>query len=308
MTQDTPDVFASVVTFPDPGARKRYNRLVGLDAHKSRLEKGLALLIDPESAQSWSERHFHNRVKLVEYFLRRPPLFLLVGDVGTGKTELAETVGDAVARQNEIGVTLYKLSLASRGTGLVGEMSSLIARAFAEVSEVAKAAKSKQGKARAGFLFLIDEADALAQSRDTREMHHEDRTGVNTLIQGVDNLSTLGVPAAVIMCTNRLSAIDPAVRRRAADLLEFERPSTDQRLLLLQETLMEIGFSKEEVCKVVQVTAGTKNSPAYTFSDLTQRFLPNLLLAAYPNDKPTFELAMDVLGSMTATPAFKDEG
>ena len=33
---------------------------------------------------------------------QRPPLVVLAGDVGTGKTELAETVGDAVARQEDI--------------------------------------------------------------------------------------------------------------------------------------------------------------------------------------------------------------
>lgn len=37
-------------------------------------------------------------------------------------------------------------------------------------------------------LLLLDEADALASSRDSTQMHHEDRAGLNTLIQRLDNL------------------------------------------------------------------------------------------------------------------------
>jgi tRNA A37 threonylcarbamoyladenosine biosynthesis protein TsaE len=46
---------------------------------------------------------------------------ILAGDVGTGKTAISETVGDAVARQEKIVATLYPLSLATRGSGKVGE-------------------------------------------------------------------------------------------------------------------------------------------------------------------------------------------
>jgi AAA+ superfamily predicted ATPase len=68
---------------------------------------------------------------------------------------------------------------------------------------------------RGAVILLVDEADALAQSREAAQMRHEDRAGVNAFIRGVDRIGN-GLPAAVIMCTNRLSALDPAVRRRAA--------------------------------------------------------------------------------------------
>jgi len=44
----------------------------------------------------------------------RTPLVVLAGDVGTGKTELAETVGDAIARELSVKVMLYPLSLSIR--------------------------------------------------------------------------------------------------------------------------------------------------------------------------------------------------
>ena len=62
--------------------------------------------------------------------MQRPPLVILAGDVGSGKTELAETIADAVARQEDIEIDLLPLSLAARGAGKVGEMTQLISAAF----------------------------------------------------------------------------------------------------------------------------------------------------------------------------------
>lgn len=70
-------------------------------------------------------------------------------------------------------------------------------------------------------MLLIDEADALAQSRENAQMHHEDRAGVNAFIRGIDRIANQKLPAAVLMCTNRLKALDPAVQRRAAEVLTF---------------------------------------------------------------------------------------
>jgi AAA+ superfamily predicted ATPase len=62
-------------------------------------------------------------------------------------------------------------------------------------------------------------------------MHHEDRAGVNAFIRGIDRIANEKLPAAVIMCTNRLSALHPAVRRRAAEVLSLSRPAEEQRRL-----------------------------------------------------------------------------
>ena len=66
-------------------------------------------------------------------------------------------------------------------------------------------------------------------------MHHEDRAGVNAFIRGIDRIGNGRLPAAAIMCTNRLNALDPAVKRRAADILIFERPDDAQRYAVLAE-------------------------------------------------------------------------
>jgi AAA+ superfamily predicted ATPase len=232
-------------------------------------------------------------------------LVILSGDVGTGKTELAETVGDAVARQENTEVTLFPLSLASRGSGRVGEMTKLISFAFDQTVQVSKQLRGKSGRASGAVILLVDEADALAQSREESQMHHEDRAGVNAFIRGVDRLSEQQLPAAVILCTNRLSAIDPAVKRRAAEIFIFSRPSDAQRLAVLGGPLEEAGFKPKEIQEIVAITGPSSGTNyGFTFSDLTQRLLPTLVLDAYPNSAISFDRAKRLIKALQPTPPF----
>ena len=75
---------------------------------------------------------------------------------------------------------------------------------------------------------MIDEGDALAESRATEQMHHEDRAGVNVLIRGIDRLARERLPGLVVLCTNRVDSLDPAVMRRAAVHHQFQRPTDGQ--------------------------------------------------------------------------------
>ena len=114
-------------------------------------------------------------------------------------------------------------------------------------------------------------------------MHHEDRVGVNAFIRGIDRIANASLPAAVIMCTNRLGALDPAVRRRAADTLLFSRPNANQRYDLLKLYLQDLSISDQVIRNIVAAT-GKRSDRQYgfTYSDLTQRLLPKIVLDAYP--------------------------
>lgn len=302
------DLFDRRLDFPDMDARKRFLRLVGVDEAKSRLTKILAVLVNPEGPRRWAERYHRGADVLLDYLERRPPLVILAGDVGTGKTELAETVGDAVARQEEIGVTLFPLSLTARGSGRVGEMTQLVSAAFDHTLNAAEKLKRQKGKAGGGVILLIDEADALTQSREDGQMHHEDRAGVNAFIRGVDRLAEKRLPAAVVLCTNRLSAIDPAVRRRAADIFEFRRPNEAQRRAVVEGPLTEAGFTRSQIDKLVELTGGVGSATIeFTFSDLTQRLLPTLVLDAYPDRAISFDRAVEIVDGMKPTPQFREK-
>lgn len=308
MNQERTGIFEEVHEFPDPATMRRFASLVGLDGTKARLLKEARLLLDPESLTQWSTKHHRAKLKVADLFRDRPPLFIFAGDVGTGKTALAETFGDAVSRAAGIPITFFALSLNARGTGAVGEMTSLISAAFTEVKQAARKGSGRHGKHNGGVILLIDEADALAQSRESAQMHHEDRAGVNALIRGVDDLATGSVPAIVVMCTNRLEALDPAVRRRAAATFTFDRPNDAQRLALLGPVLEEIGFNHAQIASLVKSTGPTADRPyGYTYSDLAQRVLPGLVLAAYPDGPITYDLAADVIQHHLPTPPFKDQ-
>jgi SpoVK/Ycf46/Vps4 family AAA+-type ATPase len=301
------ELFERRLTFPDFEPQERLARLVGLDDHKVRLAKILGLLVNPAGLESWAQKHHPEAKALLKQVLRRPALVVLAGDVGSGKTELAETIGDAVARQEKIEITLFPLSLSSRGQGRVGEMTQLLSAAFDYTVEAATKPKSDRGRSRGAVILLVDEADALAQSRESAQMHHEDRSGVNAFIRGIDRLANGQLPAAVIMCTNRLGALDPAVKRRAAEILSFERPNDVQRHAVLDGALRALGLSEKEIDELVTATGKGKGRHGFTFSDLTQRLLPAIVLDAYPTRGVDPARALEIAGQMQPTPPFEEQ-
>jgi hypothetical protein len=302
------ELFERRITYPDFEPQERLARLVGLDAQITRLTKILSLLVNPGGLEVWARKHHADANGLLNTVLRRPPLVVLAGDVGSGKTELAETIGDAVARQEDIGITLYPLSLSTRGQGRVGEMTQLLSAAFDHTVGEATKLKSNSGRARGAVILLVDEADALAQSREAAQMHHEDRAGVNAFIRGIDRLGNGRLPAAVIMCTNRIGALDPAVKRRAADILIFCRPGDIQRRAVLGGTFERLGFSKTQIEALVGATGPEREIEyGFTFSDLTQRLVPAIVLDAYPSRPVDPGRALEIAREMRPTPPFEEK-
>lgn len=303
------ELFDQVLEFPDIDSRNRLNLLVGMESKKISLAKLLGLLINKNGLLHWFEKNYPNMDTEVSlsYLLQRPPLVVLSGDVGSGKTELAETIGDMVARDQETPVYLYPLSLSTRGQGRVGEMTQLINTAFDQV--IAEGKKYSVGdRNTGGIILLIDEADALAQSRELDQMHHEDRAGVNAFIRGIDRIAKSKIPVAVIMCTNRLGSLDPAIRRRSADILTFERPNALQRRFLLTELLTPFGLSNSNIDEIVTVLGDTnEREHGVTYSDIVQRFFPNLILEAYPDQKITFDQVLQSAKNFSPTKPFCEE-
>jgi AAA+ superfamily predicted ATPase len=304
----TPDLFEAVIELPDAAASTRYASLVGLDETKERLSKEAQLLLNPASLEKWSQRFHRTRLVACDAFSDRHPVFIFAGDVGTGKTALAESFGDQVARSIGLPIYLYRLSLASRGSGAVGEMTQLLAAAFDEVRRVAATPRERDGKYSSAVILLIDEADALAQSREASQMHHEDRAGVNALIRGINSLSEQHLPAIVVLATNRLQAIDPAVRRRAAATFQFERPNDIQREVALANLLEGVGLQGDKLRALVKATGPLDGRIyGYTYSDLYQRLVPAAVLAAYPDRRLDGDLLLHVAGSLEPTPPFTAE-
>ncbi len=301
------ELFERRISYPDFDAQERLGRLVGLDDQKSRLSKILGLLVNDKGLKSWANKYHKGADHLVNTILRRPPLIVLAGDVGSGKTELAETIGDMVARQEDIDINLLPLSLSTRGQGRVGEMTQLISSTFDYAVAEAQKLKSNTGMSRGGIILLVDEADALAQSREAAQMHHEDRAGVNAFIRGIDRIANGQLPAAIIMCTNRVNALDPAIKRRAADILTFSRPNDIQRSSVLSTPLSQLGFTQEQISAFVRATGPIDGRDyGFTFSDLTQRLIPSIVLDAYPLKAVAATRALEITKAVKPTPPFKE--
>lgn len=268
--------------YPEDDARAWYEHLVGLDEHKQRLLVELELLLYPQRLETWSKKHHRRTLRLCEILRQRVPLVLLEGDVGCGKTALAETVGDALARQTGSRVHLLKVNTQVRGSGHVGEMSDLIAQAFAQAE--ARAVKT-DGEP---VLLLIDEADALAARREDQHMHHEDKAGLNTLLQRIDSLRFVKQRIAVMFITNRPDALDPAVRRRAALRLTFERPGDNSRAELFRRSVPELKLTECLLKELVTLTgphAPNNKGLGFTASDITDRLFSAALREAYSADR-----------------------
>ena len=297
-----PDLFDEEHELPSQTAQRRLNELVGIDSFKEEIYRNAAVLLNPESLLDWSKSKYSSVIPAVNQLLHRIPLFIFAGDVGTGKSTLAETFAQEIAVKNKIEITVLRLSLKSRGSGMVGEMTRLLSDAFAEV--IARCRNLRKGRA---LVLVIDEADAIGQSREFSQMHHEDRAGVNALIRGIDSLASERTPALLVMCTNRLSALDPAVRRRSAKEFKFTRPDTELRLKLFCTALEGCRFTADELQRFADLTGSGAESYGHTHSDITNRVLPAALLDAYPTRPLTVDIVANAIMANPPTPPFKSE-
>lgn len=295
------ELFETQLRYPSDTAKRVYDNLVGLDALKSRLVKEAIVLTQPNQLRKWSRKHHGSaNMRALESIRYGTPLLIFAGDVGTGKSALAESFGDAIARVLNKPVDLLRMSVQTRGSGIVGDMTRQISRAF-------RAVEGEARRTQHVTILLLDEADALAESRETQQMHHEDRAGVNALIQGLDHLRCAGVPALVVFCSNRFESVDPAIRRRAVSVIQFRRPDEIQRRKQLQRLLGDLSLTEKEWKLLVDLT-GPRNGRqyGYTYSDIADRLVRTAVLDAFPDGPITFSLLKRIAEETEPTRPFGD--
>lgn len=297
----TPSIFDYEIPLPDTRLAKKASRLLGFGERYQRVHDQLQLLLRADEVTDWSKRHYKKRViPLCDLIDEQYPLVVFHGDVGTGKTATAECVANrSVTEAKAEDSILYKLSSRVRGSGKVGEMSSLLADAFQKIRESA-------GKKRHAIL-IIDEGDSLAARRTQEHSHHEDKVAVNTLIQNIDRLREHGGRIVTILCTNRLSIVDLALRRRAAVIEEFTRPTAQERRQLFDMDLQGIDLKQAQLDELVKLTGERDSEPAFTYSDIRSRLYPTALARAFPNRALTFEDLREVAAAIHATPVMEDK-
>jgi transitional endoplasmic reticulum ATPase len=165
--------------------------------------------------------------EMIELPLRHPELFrrlgveapkgvLLHGPPGTGKTLLAKAVA------NETNANFYTIGGPEIMSKFYGESEEKLRNIF------------EQAEKNAPSIIFIDEIDSIAPKREEVSGEVERRI-VSQLLSLMDGMSTRG-KVVVIGATNRVNAIDPALRRpgRFDREIEIGVPDRDGRLEILQ--------------------------------------------------------------------------
>lgn len=294
-----PSIFDSETPLPSDALAKRQKTLLGFDTRYARVHDQLRLLLNVGELDAWNREHHGGKLAICDLVAEQYPLVIFHGDIGTGKTVVAECIANRlVAEARSEDSILFKLSNRVRGSGMVGEMGTLIAEAFRKVIQSA-------GKHRRAIL-VIDEGDSLGASRAQHHSHHEDKVAVNTLIQGIDDLRQYGGRIVVFLCTNRLSALDAALRRRAAIIEEFRRPSDEERHQLFMMDLAGLALTPAQIAQLVEATAARQGQPGWTYSDIRTRLYPAALAKAYPKEPLRFDHLRTVVTSLQASPIMED--
>ncbi|QHP79830.1 AAA family ATPase [Pectobacterium odoriferum] len=289
-------VFEVKENLPTAQLNAQSQKLLGFEARYVRVKKRLQLILQADELDRWSQVHHRKKLTVIGLLNEQYPLAIFHGDVGTGKTANAEAIANRLAREAKIeDAILFKLSNKVRGTGKVGEMGTLITQAFEDITR-------SIGPGRGRAFLIIDEGDSLGASRSQVHSHHEDKVGVNTLIQSIDNVRKHSGRIFVILCTNRLAALDAAVIRRASIVEEFTRPSDVERLELFKNDLQDMGFSPHDLLKLVKATAVTDTKPAWTYSDIRTRLYPAAVSLAFPDSPLRIEHFYQAVSELEPSP------
>jgi len=294
------DIFDCKLSLPDSPLSAKEKKLLGFEVRYNNVHDQLRLLLNLDELNGWSKKFYNKQLAICDLIADQYPFVIFHGDVGTGKTATAECIANRLIKEAHIEDSLlFKLSNRVRGSGKVGEMSTLLTQAFSEV-------KKSVGKTRRAIL-IIDEGDSLASARSQEHSHHEDKVAVNTLIQCIDELRAFGGRVLVILCTNRLTIVDAALQRRAAMVELFKRPDDNERRALLKMDLDGLTLTDPQIEDLVKITAPKQNKPGWTFSDIRTRLYPKAIAKAFPEQKLTFQHLFDSAMSIEPSPIMEDK-
>ena len=216
--------------------------------------------------------------EMIELPLRHPELFkrlgveapkgvLLHGPPGTGKTLLARAVA------NETNANFYSIGGPEIMSKYYGESEEKLRNVF------------EQAEKNAPSIIFIDEIDSIAPKREEVSGEVERRI-VAQLLSLMDGLKSRG-KVVVIGATNRVNAIDPALRRpgRFDRELEIGVPDREGRLEILQIHTRGMPLAKDvNLEKLADISHGFVGADLQSLSKEAgmrslRRILPNIDLS-----------------------------
>lgn len=155
----------------------------------------------------------------------RPPLNCLVfGAPGTGKTKLAHVLASKLS----LPLVVAKLD------GLISSFLGTTARNIATLFEFTN---------RYQCILLLDEFDAVAKIRDDPHEVGEIKRVVNSLLQCLDDRSSIGFTIAI---TNHEQLLDSAIWRRFDARIFVPKPDAPSRRMIINNYLSGLSVSDVE--------------------------------------------------------------
>lgn len=223
------------------------------------------------------------KCKLIEKYLRQPEKFgkwaprnvLFYGPSGTGKTMLAKALA------NKVNVPIIPV----KATQMIGEYVGEGARQIHQLYD--------RAEDMAPCIIFIDELDAIALDRRHQELRGDVAEIVNALLTEMDGIVERdGI--CTIGATNRTNSLDPAVRSRFEEEIEFSLPAEEERVKILETNIATFPLPVKDV-KLKKIAAMTKG---FSGRDLVEKILKTALHQAIIEDSEEvfgkhFEESMD---------------
>lgn len=221
-----------------------------------------------------------NNPEIYRHWGTKPPKgILLFGPPGTGKTLMAKALA------NETKASFHTIKIAEMTSKWYGDSEKRMQNIF----DVAK-------KSIPSIIFF-DEIDAIASER---EFSHE-ATGrmVSTMLENLDGINSVdGI--VIIASTNRLDAIDPAIKRpgRIDRLIEVPLPDEEGRAhiigihLFRAEKLAERPLCSDiDIARIVYLTKGMSGAD---LAEIVRRVLEKKVHQAVKGEKPKLISTEDI--------------
>lgn len=126
---------------------------------------------------------------------------ILTGPPGTGKTHLARALANEISNITGTEIKFFNIDGTSLNTSAVGETEARWRNLFKKAADEAPS------------IIFIDEGESVAQSRDDSSNARYDNKTVNQILTLMSNLEKSDDNVFVIMATNKLESLDPAITR-----------------------------------------------------------------------------------------------
>lgn len=186
------------------------------------------------------------KVKVIKRYLEEPEMFgswaprniLFYGASGTGKTMIARALA------TEANVSMLPV----KSTSLIGEFVGEGARQIHNLYD--------RAEQLAPCIIFIDEIDAIALDRRYQDLRGDVSEIVNALLTEMDGISSRrGV--CTIAATNKVDLLDPSIRSRFEEEIEFKLPSYEDRLEILRRNASKMPLKVSgDLAEIAKLTEG----------------------------------------------------